>query len=49
MLAVAGDDVKQEVEQTRQKGVMVKEEEALKKMLDEGMSEDEYCKMKRKM
>ena len=37
MLAVESDDVKQEVEQTRQKGVMVKEEEVLKKMLDEGM------------
>ena len=49
MLAVAGDDVKQEVERTRQKGVTVKEEEALKKMLDEGMLEDEYCEMKRKM
>ena len=49
MLAVAGDDVEQEVERTRQKGVTVKEEEALKKMLDERMSEDEYCKMKRKM
>ena len=49
MLVVVGDVVKQEVEQTRQKGVTVKEEEALKKMLDEGMLEDEYCKMKRKM
>ena len=49
MLAVAGDDIKQEVKWTRQKGVTVKQEEALKKMLDEGMSEDEYCKMKRKM
>lgn len=49
MLEAESDEVKARVEEIRQKGITVKDEEALEKMLDKGMSEDEYYKMKRKM
>ena len=49
MLEVESEDVKAIVEITRQKGVMVKEDEALKKMLETGMLEEDYHKEKRKL
>lgn len=49
MLEEESGDVKEIVEMTRQKGVTAKEDEALKKMLETGMSEEDYHKEKRKL
>ena len=49
MLEVESEDVKAIVEITRQKGVTAKEDEALKKMLETGMLEEDYHKEKRKL